>query len=110
MGAALLGALTPPGSAFAQGCAMCYNTAAAARAGAIHALRTGILVLLIPPVLIFGSVCLFAWRRRDHFNDDNTAEDNPSSLSIRLPGLLEEGEFMLTEMYQNRFPATKQKG
>lgn len=52
--------------------ALCYNNAAASSAGAIHALRSGILVLLIPPMLIFGTVCGFAFRNRDHFYEANT--------------------------------------
>jgi len=67
--AVFIGFLTAPGLAFAQGCAMCYNTAAAANAAAIQALRSGILVLLIPPVLIFGAVCGFALRNRNRFNN-----------------------------------------
>ncbi len=42
--------------AFAQGCVMCYNTAAAAKAAAIKALRSGILILMVPPVLISAGV------------------------------------------------------
>jgi hypothetical protein len=41
---------------FAQGCASCYTTAAAGGPQTAHALRAGIVVLLIPPVLIFAGI------------------------------------------------------
>ena len=37
--------------AFSQGCALCYTQAAAAGARMIAALRSGILILVIPPTL-----------------------------------------------------------
>jgi hypothetical protein len=87
---------------------MCYNTAAAARAGAIQSLRTGILVLLIPPVLIFGAVCLFAWRIRDRFNDDDPVEDSPQTLGARLSKAVAGGEMTLAEAQQQPLIATKE--
>ena len=39
--------------AVAQGCASCYTTAAAGGTQTIHALRNGIVVLLVPPALMF---------------------------------------------------------
>ena len=46
----------------AQGCASCYTTTAAGGSQTIHALRTGILILMTPPVLIF--IALFLILRR----------------------------------------------
>ena len=43
---------------FAQGCATCYTTAAAGGPQTAHALRSGILLLLFPPVLIFAALIL----------------------------------------------------
>jgi hypothetical protein len=83
--AVFLAGLAVPRVGLAQGCALCYNTAAAANASAIHALRSGILVLLIPPVLIFGAICTFALRHRNRFNDGTTADHNPQSLGSQLP-------------------------
>jgi hypothetical protein len=83
--AVFLAGLAVPEVASAQGCALCYNTAAAANASAIHALRSGILVLLIPPVLIFGAICTFALRNRNRFNDGITPDPSPQSLDIQLP-------------------------
>ena len=60
--------------AFAQGCVMCYNTAAAAKAAAIKALRSGILILMVPPVLISAGVFVLALRGRERFNDVNDGD------------------------------------
>jgi hypothetical protein len=38
------------GPAFAQGCAMCYSTAAAASKDGQHAINRAVIVLLVPPV------------------------------------------------------------
>jgi ABC-type sulfate transport system permease subunit len=61
---ALPGLLAFARSAFAQGCVLCYTSAASQRPRAIHALNLGIVILLIPPVLIFlGVFAFFYWRR-----------------------------------------------
>src|SRR5437867_7725382 len=54
---------------WAQSCPMCYRAAAAAKGGAIQALRSGILILMIPPVLIVGGITVLAVRGRNRFND-----------------------------------------
>ena len=54
--------------AWAQTCPMCYRAAAAAKGGAIQALRSGILILMIPPVLIVGGITVLAVRGRNRFN------------------------------------------
>jgi len=51
--------------AFGQTCAMCYNTASAAKPGAIQALRSGILVLLIPPTLMFIGIFALVFRSEE---------------------------------------------
>jgi hypothetical protein len=48
--------------ALAQGCTSCYTTAVAGGPQTAHALRSGILVLLIPPMLIFSCI-VFLLRR-----------------------------------------------
>src|SRR2546427_4184379 len=50
-------------NAYAQGCAMCYTTAAAAGPRAARALDLGILVLLVPTLVLFVAVFGFALRR-----------------------------------------------
>lgn len=64
----ILSAFSTP--AFAQGCSMCYNTAAAAKAAAIQALRSGILILLLPTLLLLGGISFLALRSRERSFDD----------------------------------------
>jgi hypothetical protein len=49
---------------YGQSCAMCYTTVAGGGKSFIHALQGGIIVLLIPPVLLFSglTILLFRWR------------------------------------------------
>ena len=51
--------------AAAQGCAMCYQTAAASAAPGREALRHGILILLVPAAILFLGVFWFIYRRRN---------------------------------------------
>ena len=51
--------------AFAQGCALCYNDAAATGSQGIAALRHGILILAIPPMLIFAALFAVLYKRRN---------------------------------------------
>lgn len=67
----LAGMLGTTALSWAQGCPFCYNAAAATRAGGVAALRNGILILMIPPVLIVGLVCLMGIRR---YRRDSLAE------------------------------------
>jgi len=66
--AALVLALAHPVAAYAQGCPLCYNTAAAAKASGIQALRSGILILIIPPLLICAGILWRGIKARDMFN------------------------------------------
>jgi hypothetical protein len=50
-------------SAHAQGCALCYTTAAAAGAAAARSLNFGILTLLVPALLLFVAVFVLLLRR-----------------------------------------------
>ena len=52
---------------YAQGCAMCYTSAAAAKAGAVHALRSGILILLLPVLVMCSGITVVIYRSRDRF-------------------------------------------
>jgi hypothetical protein len=49
----------------AQGCAMCYQNAAASGAKGQAALRHGILILLIPAIGLFGGIFATIYRRND---------------------------------------------
>ena len=59
------------GPAIAQGCAMCYSTAAAASKDGQHAINRAVLVLLAPPVgfMTVGLGLIFRYgRKRDQQN------------------------------------------
>ena len=66
------GCLLSSTRAFTQGCAACYTTAASGGPETAHALRSGILVLLFPPVLIFGGIILAFrnWKRHQPHGRD----------------------------------------
>jgi hypothetical protein len=53
--------------AYAQGCAMCYTSAAASKAGALHALRSGILILLLPVLVMCSGIFVVVYRSRNRF-------------------------------------------
>lgn len=60
------------GPAFAQGCAMCYSTAAAASKDGQRAVNRAVLVLLVPPVgfMTLGvGMALRYGRKRDEESD-----------------------------------------
>lgn len=67
---ALAAFLTPTGL-FAQGCAMCYQTAANSGSQFIQALRHGILIMFFPPILIMGAIYYAAYRKRNQFNSND---------------------------------------
>jgi len=62
--------LISPGDLHAQGCPMCYQSAAASGARLIQALKGGIVVLIIPPLLMTGAFARFVYRRRNLCNEE----------------------------------------
>ena len=64
---ALTGLLSSSALAYAQGCAMCYTSAAASKAGALHALRSGILILLVPVLVMCAGIFVVIYRSRNRF-------------------------------------------
>jgi hypothetical protein len=75
--AALVVFLLLPLPAIAQNCALCYTQAASTGARMIQALRSGILVLIVPPTL--GSIgMIFIVHRRSHqFKQDGDDDQEP---------------------------------
>jgi hypothetical protein len=53
--------------AFSQNCALCYTQASASGSRMIEALRDGILVLVIPPTLMWLVIAAFAYFKRNQF-------------------------------------------
>ncbi len=68
---AVLGlSLLAPTLLFAQNCALCYTQAAGSGSRMIHALKSGILVLVVPPMLICVGITWMAYKKRNQFNED----------------------------------------
>lgn len=73
----VLAVLAIPLPAFSQGCALCYTQAASSGARMIQALKSGILILVIPPTL--GSIgMIFIMRHKDNQVRRTTDADEPS--------------------------------
>jgi hypothetical protein len=56
--------LAAPLPAFSQSCALCYTQAASAGARMIQALRSGILILIVPPTLMSVGMIFIVYRKR----------------------------------------------
>jgi hypothetical protein len=69
--------LAPP--AFSQSCALCYTQAASSGSRMIEALRSGILVLIIPPTLMWLVIAAIMYSKRNQFKRaGNAAGSNPN--------------------------------
>jgi hypothetical protein len=76
IGVAFAGLVALAAPAFSQSCALCYTQAASAGARMIEALRSGILILIVPPT--FMSVCMIFIMRHKR-NQFRRADDAPDS-------------------------------
>lgn len=56
------------GFAHAQSCALCYTQAAGASHRLIQGLRTGILVLIVPPMFMSMGITYLAYKKRNRTN------------------------------------------
>ena len=59
--------------AFSQGCALCYTQAASSGARMIQALKSGILILIVPPTLGSVGMIFIMYKKRDqvrHSDED----------------------------------------
>ena len=54
-------------TAAAQSCALCYTQAAGAGSKVIQALKSGILVLIFPPMLICTGLIIAGYRKRNGY-------------------------------------------
>ncbi|MGB8889491.1 MAG: hypothetical protein WCC87_22395 [Candidatus Korobacteraceae bacterium] len=68
LGATGLMLLLAAPSLFGQSCALCYTQAAASTARFIQALRSGILILVIPPTVLSVGITVLTYRRRNDFH------------------------------------------
>ncbi len=62
--------------AFSQNCALCYTQAASAGARMIQALRSGILILILPPTLGSIGMIFIVYHKRNQFRrTEHAGED-----------------------------------
>ena len=73
IGVAVLAALAFSPAALSQSCALCYTQAASAGHRMIEALRSGILVLIVPPTLMWLVIAAIAHAKRNQFKHADQA-------------------------------------
>jgi hypothetical protein len=66
--------LASHGASNAQSCALCYTQAASASHRLIQGLRTGILVLIVPPMFMSVGITVLAYKKRNRTNDKHSSE------------------------------------
>lgn len=64
-------AFSPAG--FSQSCSLCYTQAASSGSRMIEALRSGILVLIVPPTLMWLVIAAIAYSKRNQFKQADHA-------------------------------------
>lgn len=74
LGLLLLGFLFASSPAFSQSCALCYTQAASAGARMIAALRSGILILVLPPTLGSIGMVFIVHRKRNQCRRNEEVE------------------------------------
>ena len=72
--AVILAAFGGQSEGFAQSCPACYANAAAQMPGMLRALKTGILVMMLPCLAMFIVIFTVAYRRRAAFNAESSGE------------------------------------
>ena len=65
-----------PLPAMAQSCALCYTQAASAGSRMIEALKSGILILIVPPTLMSIGMVFIMYRNRNRCRDAADAESD----------------------------------
>lgn len=76
LGAALIGLLmlAVPDLAVGQSCALCYTQAASSGSRMIEALRSGILILIVPPTILSVAMIFVLYHKRYQVR---SADDSP---------------------------------
>ena len=72
----MAGVLVLAGNAacYAQSCALCYTQAAASGHRMIQGLRTGILVLIVPPMFMSVGITVLAYKKRNRTNGEKASQ------------------------------------
>ncbi len=76
LGVFALLAIAAPIPAFSQSCALCYTQAAASGSKMIQALRSGILILIVPPTLGTIGLILVVHRRTNQVRRDVETDES----------------------------------
>ena len=66
-------------TAHAQSCALCYTQAASSGSRIIQGLRSGILVLVIPPMFMSIGITVLAYKKRNQFKRSSALHSNPEN-------------------------------
>ena len=77
-----------PPALFGQSCSLCYTQAAASTARFIQALRSGILILMLPPFLMSLGITWMTYSRRNDFYEGHDAESGIDDVGV----LIESGQ------------------
>lgn len=75
--AILMACLVLSASCYAQSCALCYTQAASSGNRIIKGLRSGILVLIVPPMFMSVGITVLAYRKRNQFRREPSKESSP---------------------------------
>lgn len=67
-------AVLAPLPAAAQGCALCYTQAAASGSRMIEALRSGILILIVPPTFMSAGLIFVVCRKNGQVRQNDGAD------------------------------------
>ena len=70
----LLFAMAAP--ALGQSCSLCYTQAASAGARMVQALRSGILILIFPPMGICIGLMVLSYKKRNRFSGDKAERES----------------------------------
>ena len=76
IGLAGLVLLAAPLPAFSQSCALCYTQAASAGGRMIQALRSGILILIVPPTFMSVGMIFIVHHKRNQVRREDDAPDS----------------------------------
>ena len=71
-----LAMLAAPVPSFSQSCALCYTQAASAGARMIEALRSGILILILPPTFMSVGMLFIVHHKRNQFRRSEQADES----------------------------------
>jgi hypothetical protein len=74
--------LLAPQALLAQGCALCYTQAASSTQRFIQALRSGIMILMVPPMFLSIMFTVMAYRRRNASYDELIPEEAPNDVGL----------------------------